>query len=133
MTSNIGSDLIRQDKELGFPTVGKSPSNDQKYQKMKNNILDEIKKFFKPEFLNRIDGTVVFHPLDQSQVKQIVDLELKTVANSLLEKGISLDVTQRAKSWLAKKGYDPNFGDRPLKRVIQEQSLIHISEPTRPY
>ena len=128
MTSNIGSDLIRQDKELGFPTVGKSPSNDQKYQKMKNNILDEIKKFFKPEFLNRIDGTVVFHPLDQSQVKQIVDLELKTVANSLLEKGISLDVTQRAKSWLAKKGYDPNFGARPLKRVIQDHLEDKLSD-----
>ena len=95
---------------------------------MKNNILDEIKKFFKPEFLNRIDGTVVFHPLDQSQVKQIVDLELKTVANSLLEKGISLDVTQRAKSWLAKKGYDPNFGARPLKRVIQDHLEDKLSD-----
>ena len=127
MTSNIGSDLIRQDKGLGFPTSEKS-SNDQKYQKMKNNISDEIKKFFKPEFLNRIDGSVVFHPLDQAQVKQIVDLELKTVANSLLEKGISLEVTQKAKSWLAIKGYDPNFGARPLKRVIQDNLEDKLSD-----
>jgi len=128
MTSNIGSDLIRQDKELGFPTTGKSSSNELKYQKMKHNILDEIKKFFKPEFLNRIDGSIVFHSLDQSQVKQIVDLELKTVANSLLEKGISLEVTQKAKSWLAIKGYDPNFGARPLKRVIQDHLEDKLSD-----
>ena len=128
MTSNIGSDLIRQDKEIGFPTSVKSSSDDQKYQKMKHKILGEITKFFKPEFLNRIDGTVVFHSLDQSQVKQIVDLELKTVANSLLEKGISLEVTQKAKSWLAKKGYDPNFGARPLKRVIQDNLEDKLSD-----
>ena len=97
---------------------------------MKNNVMDEVKRFFRPEFLNRIDGTVVFHALAQGHMLEIVDLMLRDVSANLIEKAISLEVTQEAKEWLAEKGYDPTFGARPLRRLIQDNiedlSLIHI-------
>jgi ATP-dependent Clp protease ATP-binding subunit ClpC len=95
---------------------------------MKNNVLDQIKKFFRPEFLNRIDGTVVFHALTREHVHDIVDLEFKTIASGLLEKGISLEVTDQAKDWLADKGYDAMFGARPLRRLIQDTVEDKLSD-----
>jgi ATP-dependent Clp protease ATP-binding subunit ClpC len=83
-------------------------------------VLDEVKRFFRPEFLNRIDGTEVFHGLTREQMKQIVELMLTEVSSSLIEKGISLEITEEAKAWLSEKGYDPQFGARPLRRVIQD-------------
>ena len=129
MTSNIGSDLIRQDRSLGFKAKGEN--NDEftaRYERMKTNVTDEIKRFFRPEFLNRIDGTVVFHALSREQVLDIVDLELKNVVNGLLEKGISLEVSDEAKVWIADKGYDPFMGARPLGRVIQDQIEDKLSD-----
>jgi len=129
MTSNIGSDLIRQDRTLGFAPKGEGDEGKRAdYERMKNNVLDEIKKFFRPEFLNRIDGTVVFHALSREHVHEIVDLEFKTIASGLLEKGISLEVTDQAKDWLAEKGYDPMFGARPLRRVIQDTVEDKLSD-----
>ena len=129
MTSNIGSDLIRQDRSLGFAPKGEGDEGKRAgYERMKNNVLDEIKKFFRPEFLNRIDGTVVFHALSREHVHEIVDLEFKTIASGLLEKGISLEVTDQAKDWLAEKGYDPLFGARPLRRVIQDHVEDKLSD-----
>ena len=82
MTSNIGSDLIRQDKSLGFsPKSGENQSVSKEYENMKNNVIDEIKRFFRPEFLNRIDGTVVFHALSKEHILLIVDMMLKQVEN----------------------------------------------------
>jgi len=129
MTSNIGSDLIRHDRTLGFNTHG-DDSQDlaANYDRMKNNVLDEIRRFFRPEFLNRIDGTVVFHPLSREHMQEIVGLELKTVASGLLEKGISLEVTETAKQWMVDKGYDPLFGARPLRRVIQDYVEDKLSD-----
>ena len=129
MTSNIGSDLIRQDRTLGFAVSAEGDAKRQAdYERMKNNVMDEIKRFFRPEFLNRIDGTVVFHALTEEQVRQIVDLEIKTVASGLLEKGIDLEVTKEAKDWMAHKGYDPLFGARPLRRVIQDEVEDKLSD-----
>ncbi|MBM3933573.1 MAG: ATP-dependent Clp protease ATP-binding subunit [SAR202 cluster bacterium] len=129
MTSNIGSDLIRQDKSLGFNTkVGDEGKSKADYERMKGNVLDEIKRFFRPEFLNRIDGTVVFHPLTRDQVHKIVDIETKKVAFNLVEKGISLEITDAAKAWIANKGYDPLFGARPLRRVIQDEVEDRLSD-----
>jgi len=129
MTSNIGSDLIRQDRTLGFKAKGEG--NDEfkaRYERMKTNVTDEIKRFFRPEFLNRIDGTVVFHALSREQVQDIVGFELKAVAQGLLERGISLEVSEEAKEWVGDKGYDPFMGARPLRRVIQDHIEDKLSD-----
>ncbi len=129
MTSNIGSDLIRQDRTLGFsPKTEGDEQRSADYERMKNNVLDEIKKFFRPEFLNRIDDTVVFHALSKEHMHEIVDLMMKDVASGLLEKGINLEVTDEAKDWMVNKGYDPLFGARPLRRVIQEHVENRLSD-----
>jgi ATP-dependent Clp protease ATP-binding subunit ClpC len=127
MTSNIGSDLIRQDRTLGFPKKG-DDSTASSYDRMKTNVLDEIKRFFRPEFLNRIDGTVVFHPLSREHMSYIVDLNLEDVSAGLIEKGINLEVTERAKDWLGENGYDASFGARPVRRLIQDQVEDKLSD-----
>ena len=129
MTSNIGSDLIRQDRTLGFDLKGVGDEKAKAdYERMKNNVLDEIKRFFRPEFLNRIDGTVVFHALSKEQMHQIVDFKLKEVASGLLEKGISFEVSDAAKEWLSENGYDAKFGARPVRRVIQDNVEDKLSD-----
>ena len=129
MTSNIGSDLIRQDRGIGFATrTGSAQSDKEAYERMKNNVMDEVKRFFRPEFLNRIDGSMVFHALSQEHMHEIVDLMLVEVSSNLIEKGIGMDVTQEAKVWLAEKGYDPQFGARPLRRVIQDNVEDRLSD-----
>ncbi len=129
MTSNIGSNLIQQDRSIGFAARSEQgQSDDQQYQRMKNNVLDEVKRFFRPEFLNRIDGTVVFHPLNRDDMHQIIPIELKDVTSNLIEKGIDLKVTDEAKDWLVDEGYDPAFGARPLRRVIQDHIEDKLSD-----
>ena len=129
MTSNIGSDLIRQDRTLGFSHQGDLAEREKtNYERMKNNVLEEIKRFFRPEFLNRVDGTVVFHALSEEHMGRIVDLMLKDVAFGLIEKGISMEVTDTAKEWLAERGYDPLFGARPLRRIIQDHVEDKLSD-----
>ena len=127
MTSNIGSDLIRQDRTLGFT---KSTDNDKAadYERMKSNVLEEIKRFFKPEFLNRIDGTVVFHALSKEHMNQIVDLRLQEVSGELIEKGINFEISDSAKDWLTTNGYDPLFGARPVRRLIQDTIEDKLSD-----
>ncbi len=129
MTSNIGSDLIRQDRSIGFfARSGGAQGEKEAYERMKGNVLDEVKRFFRPEFLNRIDGTIVFHALSREHMHEIVDLMLSEVSSNLIEKGISLDMTDEAKAWLAEKGYDPQFGARPLRRVIQDNVEDKLSD-----
>ena len=129
MTSNIGSDLIRQDRSIGFAARGGGDqTGSEAYERMKNNVLDEVKRFFRPEFLNRIDGTVVFHALNMEHMRHIVDLLLMEVASSLIERGIDMHVTDEAKDWLCEKGYDPTFGARPLRRVIQDNLEDKLSD-----
>ena len=129
MTSNIGSDLIKRDTSLGFTAkTDDGKSDQQQYQRMKDKVMDEVKRFFRPEFLNRIDGTVVFHALSKDHILSIVDLMLDNVRQQLREKGISLEITQKAKELLVDKGYDPTFGARPLRRVIQDDLEDLLSE-----
>ena len=129
MTSNIGSDLIRQDRSIGFiARSGSETGEKEAYERMKTNVLDEVKRFFRPEFLNRIDGTVVFHSLTQEHMQQIVDQMLAEVASNLIEKGVDMEVTQEAKNWLTEKGFDPKFGARPLRRVIQDNVEDKLSD-----
>jgi ATP-dependent Clp protease ATP-binding subunit ClpC len=95
---------------------------------MKDKILSEMKKKFRPEFLNRIDASVVFHALNKEHIRQIVDLMLKDVINSLKDKNISLEITDAAKDLLGEKGYDPAYGARPLRRTIQNMIENPLSE-----
>jgi ATP-dependent Clp protease ATP-binding subunit ClpC len=129
MTSNIGSDLIRQDRSIGFAARNDSDQkSEEKYNRMKDNVMDEVKRFFRPEFLNRIDGSVVFHQLSREHMTQIVTMMLHEVVSSLIEKGIDLEVTDEAKDWLCDKGFDPLFGARPLRRVIQDNVEDKLSD-----
>jgi ATP-dependent Clp protease ATP-binding subunit ClpC len=115
MTSNIGADLIRKTSSLGF----KAQKDKITYQEMKEKLLEEVKRTFKPEFLNRIDDTIVFQPLVKEDLQRIIDIEIGFVAERLKDHNITLDVTPEAKEFLIEKGFDPIFGARPLKRTIQ--------------
>jgi len=125
MTSNIGSEMIMQmgrGGDFGFAD-GKTKSGKAKEDKMKEKIMEALREQFKPEFLNRVDEIIMFHTLAEKDVRAIVDLQLALVAERMTEQKISLEVSKKAKDWLAKKGYDPSLGARPLKRVIQTELL----------
>ena len=129
MTSNLGSDLIKQETVLGF-SIKADDAQTQKhvYERMKDKVLNEVKRFFRPEFLNRVDATVVFHALSRDHILFIVDLMMDMVRKELAEKHIGLETTDAAKAYLAEKGYDPNFGARPLRRLIQDTVEDKLSE-----
>jgi ATP-dependent Clp protease ATP-binding subunit ClpC len=116
MTSNIGTRQIGDHKSVGFDKT--ELEND--YENMKKRISDEVRKLFNPELINRIDETVIFKSLNIEHIKAIIDILLVDLANRLAEKGISFKLTADGKDWLAKKGFEPAFGARPLKRAIQK-------------
>jgi ATP-dependent Clp protease ATP-binding subunit ClpC len=129
MTSNVGAELIRKGSIIGFAARSDEAKTQQEsYEKMKEKLLGELKKTFRPEFLNRVDGVVVFHSLTKEQIRQIVDLMLATISQQLSEKEIKLEVTDAAKDFLGEKGYDEVFGARPLRRVIQNMVEDKLSE-----
>jgi ATP-dependent Clp protease ATP-binding subunit ClpC len=129
MTSNIGSELIRKESSIGFVSRSDEAKVAQmSYDKMKEKLLEEMKKTFRPEFLNRIDEVVVFHALTQDHIRQIVELMLSQIEGQLKEKDIKLEVTDAAKDLLGEKGYDPTFGARPLRRVIEHMVEDPLSE-----
>jgi ATP-dependent Clp protease ATP-binding subunit ClpC len=115
MTSNVGAELIRKTGSLGF----KTQKEEITYEEMKTKLMDEVKRTFKPEFLNRIDDIIVFKQLSKDDLQRIIDIELDSVAARLKEQGVSLEVSPEAKALLIEKGFDPVFGARPLKRTIQ--------------
>jgi ATP-dependent Clp protease ATP-binding subunit ClpC len=119
MTSNVGVELIKRESQLGFATQKDEAKSKQGYEAMKNKVMTEVKKLFRPEFLNRLDDIIVFHELSEEQLKSIVDLMLKDLQNRLKEHKVGLELTDKAKAWLAKEGYDPMYGARPLRRVIE--------------
>jgi ATP-dependent Clp protease ATP-binding subunit ClpB len=121
MTSNLGSELI-QEKFETIPDVGTA------LEAAKNDVLGLLKKVVRPEFLNRIDDTVLFTPLTQNDIEAIVNLLLKTVAKLTKKQGITFDATEEAISYLAKKGYQPEYGARPVKRTIQKEVLNALSK-----
>ena len=129
MTSNLGSDLIKRETALGFSVKSDDAQTEkQSYERMKDKVMNEVKKFFRPEFLNRIDSTMVFHALSRGDILSIVDLMLIEVQKELSEKNIELETTDSAKEHLAEKGYDPTFGARPLRRLIQNEVEDRLSE-----
>ncbi|MEE2620204.1 MAG: AAA family ATPase, partial [Chloroflexota bacterium] len=128
MTSNLGSDLIKDDSSLGFSNSSPEKVNDDKYSKMKTKVLDEVKRFFKPEFLNRIDDVQVFHPLAKNNILEIVDLLLNELQSRVLDNGYVLQVSDSVRNYLVENGYDPKFGARPLRRLIQDEIENILSE-----
>ena len=124
MTSNIGARLIDKGTSFGFQKA----SEIDLFKKMKEDINSELKRTFNPEFLNRLDDTVIFHPLNKKHLLKIVDKFIEELNAQLTEKGITLDVTQEVKKWLIKEGYQPSYGARPMRRVIQKNIGDKLSE-----
>ena len=130
MTSNLGSSLIQSSGGIGF-NFGRQDSDTLDYQRVKDRILEAVKdphNGFKPEFLNRIDSTVVFHPLERSHILEIVDIMMKEVEGRVLEHGLVMQVTDTARDYLAERGFDPKMGARPLRRLIQDEIEDELSE-----
>ncbi|HEY5095963.1 MAG TPA: ATP-dependent Clp protease ATP-binding subunit [Candidatus Eremiobacteraceae bacterium] len=128
MTSNVGSAGMQKTADIGFRSVKDEGSSTVRYERMKNKILEEVKHLFRPEFLNRIDEVVVFHSLDLPQIKEIVGLELAKVVKELENQHMTLEATDAARELLAKEGWDPAMGARPLRRAIQRFVEDPLSE-----
>jgi len=125
MTSNVGADLIRKETSIGFVSRDDALAT---YDRMKNRVLDEVKKTFRPEFLNRIDEVIVFRPLSKEDLGQIVDIMLGDLNRRLAEKDLALSFNKKVKTFLADKGYDPKYGARPLRRTIEDYIEDPLSE-----
>jgi ATP-dependent Clp protease ATP-binding subunit ClpC len=120
LTSNIGAELLSRGATLGFSVYrDEQKAADDSYQKMKDKLLDELKHRFRPEFLNRVDGVVVFHSLTQEDIEKIVGMRIDEVAQRLRSQGIELELTEGARELLAREGYSTQYGARPLRQVIQ--------------
>ncbi|MCT1563575.1 ATP-dependent Clp protease ATP-binding subunit [Corynebacterium glucuronolyticum] len=126
-TSNLGTQDISKAVGMGF-TANNETDDDAKYERMKDKVTDELKKHFRPEFLNRIDEIVVFKQLTRDQIVQMVDLLTARVAKMLREKDMGLEISEKAKNLLAKRGFDPVLGARPLRRTIQREIEDALSE-----
>ena len=113
MTSNLGSDLIAE--------------HQGDYQKQEQTVVNLLKKQFRPEFLNRVDDTIIFQPLSEKQIKEIVKLEIKKLEEQVSEQDLSLEVTVAAVDHFAETGYDPVFGARPIQRLLQKEILDELS------
>ncbi|HPT42995.1 MAG TPA: AAA family ATPase, partial [Paludibacteraceae bacterium] len=123
MTSNVGSSLIREN----FEHIN-IRNRTEVIEKTKNEVFELLKKSVRPEFLNRIDEIIMFAPLDESQIMEIVKMQLYAVKNMLAENGIILEITDRAMEFISAEGYDPQFGARPVKRAIQKYVLNDLSK-----
>lgn len=124
MTSNVGADVIRRQGTIGF----RKDTEDSAYRDMKDRLMDEVKHMFRPEFINRVDEIIVFHELSEEQLAQIVGIMLKEVNERIQQNGYEIEVTDAAKRVIAKEGYDPIFGARPLRRAIQRLVEDHLAE-----
>jgi ATP-dependent Clp protease ATP-binding subunit ClpC len=129
MTSNVGAELIRRETTLGFAIRSDAKKTEERqYEEMKEKVLTEMKKLFRPEFLNRVDSVVVFRALNRDEIRAIVDMMLRPLRKQLDEKSLTLELTETAKDWICDKGYDQVFGARPLRRVIQNSVEDPLSE-----
>jgi ATP-dependent Clp protease ATP-binding subunit ClpC len=125
MTSNVGADAIKKNSSLGFTAVEDAGRD---YSMMKGKVMEELKKSFRPEFINRIDETIVFHSLGQEHINQIVGLMVEELRKRLNEQGIDFEISESAKTYLSKQGYEPAYGARPLRRAIQKYIEDRLSE-----
>ena len=126
MTSNVGASMITTTSRLGFSTS--DDESKDKYEKLKETVSEEMKKAFRPEFLNRIDETIVFAHLRKEEIREIVDLMLKDLFKRLQERELSVDVTDEVKDHLAENGYSEAYGARPLRRLIQRKIEDELAE-----
>ncbi|MCL6106503.1 MAG: AAA family ATPase, partial [Actinobacteria bacterium] len=117
MTSNIGAKVISKGTPLGFSQEEEAGMG---YEEMKDRITGELKKIFRPEFLNRVDEVIVFHKLTKEDIKKIVELMIDRVGKQLKEREVAITLSEEAKDLLTEKGYDPSLGARPLRRAIQQ-------------
>jgi ATP-dependent Clp protease ATP-binding subunit ClpB len=122
MTSNIGSHLISEEIEK----TGGHFTNEV-YSELQAKLMDQLKKTIRPEFLNRVDDIIIFHPLGKAHIRAIVDIQLKRVLAMLAKRGVKLTVSDSVKNWLADRGYDPVYGARPLKRLIQKEIVNKLA------
>jgi ATP-dependent Clp protease ATP-binding subunit ClpB len=120
MTSNLGSPIIQEYFMDGH-------TDKSSHQAMEDKVMAELKKHFRPEFLNRVDDVIIFQSLDESEIERIVDIQLEKLKNRLAQQQLTLEVDAVAKKLLASEGYDPQFGARPLKRAVQEHILNPLS------
>ena len=126
MTSNIGAELIRKQTDFGFQgSIEPNEKADQAYQDMQTNLTEALHEIFRPEFINRVDETIVFRSLTKQEINAIVDLELDKLRLRLNSRNLDLNISDPAKLFLSDKGYDPEYGARPLRRVIQR----HVEDP----
>ena len=129
MSGNVGAQMIKREAQIGFRQSGQDERSEQQaYDRMREKVLGEVKNVFRPEFLNRVDMIVVFRALGKSDVLNIVDIELVRITRQLKEQNLELDITQGAKELLVDKGFDPDFGARPLRRVIQNTIEDELAE-----
>jgi ATP-dependent Clp protease ATP-binding subunit ClpC len=121
MTSNAGVELIKRESAIGFTSrKDQTKAHKSNYEDMREKVMAEVKKTFRPEFLNRLDEIIVFHELTEEQLRQVVDLLAKDLQKRLSERKLGVEITEKAKSWLAKEGYDPVYGARPLRRALEK-------------
>lgn len=122
MTSNVGADTIKRGSTLGFDLKrDEKVTEAEDYADMRKSVMEQLRRAFRPEFLNRVDAAVVFRALTRDEIKQIVELELAKVRERLIEHAITLEVGEDGREWLANHGYDPEYGARPLRRLIQNE------------
>jgi ATP-dependent Clp protease ATP-binding subunit ClpC len=126
MTSNVGASRIESSGTLGF-TAAENEEKDR-YEKLKDTVMDEMKKAFRPEFLNRIDDIIVFAHLTKTEIREIVDIMLKDLVKRIKDQELALEVSDEVKDYLADKGYSQTYGARPLRRVIQKKIEDPIAE-----
>jgi ATP-dependent Clp protease ATP-binding subunit ClpC len=129
MTSNVGAELIKRQGKLGFAVeVDEETEARLDYEEMRKKLMEALRKVFRPEFINRVDAVIVFHALSKEEISQIVDLELAKVSARLVEKRLTIRVTDEGRALLADLGYDPEMGARPLRRVIQNKIEDPLSD-----
>ncbi len=126
MTSNVGSDIIYKNQAIGFDDK-KDKGGKRNEKEMREKVMDALRASFKPEFLNRLDEIIIFHPLDKKMLQSIVELQLAIVVKRLLKKDIKVEFNKKVEGYLADKGFDPVYGARPLKRVIQNEILDELA------
>ncbi len=126
MTSNVGTGLMNQQAVIGFGGIGKSSTQD--YDNLREKVLGDLKKTFRPEFLNRVDKIIVFHPLNKEMIREIVDLQIDKLIKRLAGQRINLDVSEAAKELITEQGFDPDSGARPVRRVIQNMIEDALAE-----